>query len=424
MVVGGGFAGISVAVRLAKLRHDVVLVESADVVGGQLRPLVHEGFSFDHGRSVMTMPATLRDLFRKSGRPIERVLDLRHLSPGRRHIFADGAVLDLPYGGGAGQVEAIDTVLDQQGSRWSRWLDSFDPAWDVVRRETLDVPFSGRHALTKAQWRTLSPRLSLRRCVRRAFKDERLRALALTRARLTGQDPRTTPAFTAMAHLVERTFGRWQVEGGTTALLEALETRLVERRVDLRCGTRAHAPVIEDGTVRAVETSDGTLPCDVLVWAAPTTPSGTPEPSLLPAAPPARTYLGLGSDAPALPTETLVHAEPPLRVVRSATHSGPGQAWTVEHLLGEDPVQALARAGIDVRGHVRSRTDLSPAESVRTFGHTNGWQWRGWRTALERPGVGGGHGGLHRVGVNAHPGPGLELVAMGTAATAATIGKA
>ncbi|MGH3424842.1 MAG: FAD-dependent oxidoreductase, partial [Nocardioidaceae bacterium] len=57
VVVGGGFAGISAAVRLAKLRHEVVLLEASDEVGGQLRPFVERGYSFDHGRSVLTMPA-------------------------------------------------------------------------------------------------------------------------------------------------------------------------------------------------------------------------------------------------------------------------------------------------------------------------------------------------------------------------------
>lgn len=425
VVVGGGFAGISAAVRLAKLRHDVTLLEATAHLGGQLRSFVTDGYAFDHGRSVLTMPAALRDLFRKSGRQLERELELVHLSPGRRHVFDDRTVLDLPYGNRADQIDAIDAALDGQGRRWSAWLDGLDATWEVIRREALDVPFAGQDAFTRRQCATLRPRRTLRRTVRKTFSDHRLRSLALSGDRLAGQDPRSTPAFVAVSHLVERSFGRWQIEGGTDALLAALARRLEQRKVDVRLERRAQEVIGSGGTLRGVETSHGTVPCEVVVWAAPAPPTGSDETAGLPTVPPAHTYLGLGPGAPDLPVETLVHAEPPLRVMRSATHTGPGQAWTVEHLLGEDPLLALARVGIDVRAYVESRTDVSPVDAVRARGHADGWQWRGWRTALARPGVGEpASGGYHRVGVNAHPGPSLELVAMGTAAAATAIGKA
>lgn len=424
-MVGGGFAGISAAVRIAKLRNDVTLVEESDHLGGQLRPLVTDGFSFDHGHSVFTLPATLRDLFRKSGRPLERVLELEYLSPGRRHLFADRTVLNLPYGSRADQTEAIDDALDGQGERWTSWLDRLVPVWDAVRRGALDVTFTGRGAFTKEQCDLLRPHRNLHREARKAFKDDRLRALALSQPRLAGDDPRSTPALLAVTHLVERNFGRWQVAGGTDALLDALGKRLAERKVDVRLDTRALGVLTyDDSSVRGVESEHGAIACDLVVWAAPAAPAGTPEPEALPTAPPARTYLGLDAAAPYLPVETIVHADPPLRIVRSATHTEAGQAWTVEHRADDDLLAALARAGLDVRHQVRSRTDVSPADSVRTRGHADGWQWCGSRTGLHLPGVGGGRNGLFRVGVNAHPGPSLELIAMGTAAVATEIGKA
>src|SRR5699024_8140573 len=134
VVVGGGFAGLSAAVRIAKLRHQVTLLEAADDLGGQLRPLVRDGFSFDHGYSVLTVPATLRDLFRKSGRPLERVLDLQHLSPARRHVFRDGAALDLPTGSRSAQTEAVNSLGGRLGEEWTGWLDGFADVWDTLRR--------------------------------------------------------------------------------------------------------------------------------------------------------------------------------------------------------------------------------------------------------------------------------------------------
>ena len=127
-----------------------------------------------------------------------------------------------------------------------------------------------------------------------------------------------------------------------------------------------------------------------------------------------------------LAQQTVVHGTP-VRVTPSATHTGDGQAWTVEHLAAEDPVLTLRRVGIDIGDHVAYREDVSPVDMallparLALEGEVLRWQWSGWRTAFVRPGVGPGRRGLLRVGVNAHPGPSTELVALGTAAAAETL---
>ncbi|MGH1562667.1 phytoene desaturase family protein [Mumia sp. DW29H23] len=420
VVVGGGFAGISAAVRIAKMRHRVVLLEAGDRLGGQLAPYETDGWSFDHGLSELTLPATVRDLFKKSGRPLDRVLDLEPLPVARRHVLDRDLVLDLPAGSRGAQTDAIDAVLGPgKGERWTRWLDAFDDVWEVLRRVALGRPLVGRGDFDREQWRTLRPRLSLDRAARRGLRDPYLRALVLDRHRLDGQQPRSMPAFLGAYDLVERSFGRWRVAGGTTALLAALERRLEERRVDVRLGTRAH-DVTGSDAVDGVVTDDGHLPAEVVVWAAPVGPGGRRETDALPRVPSSRTYLGLGPYAPRLAQETVVHGTP-VRIMPSATHTGDGQAWTVEHVGAEDPLVTLRRAGIDVGDHVAYREDVSAVDLVRRHGARDGWQWSGWRTAFQVPGVGQARSGYLRVGVNAHPGASTELVALGTAAAAETL---
>jgi len=419
-VVGGGFAGIAAAVRIAKLRHRVTLLEQSERLGGQLVPYETGGWSFDNGWSELTLPATVRDLFKKSGRPIDRALDLVALPVARRHVFARDMVLDLPTGSRGAQTEAIDAVLGVgAGDRWTRWLDAFDEVWEVLRRQALEQRLVGRASFTREQWRTLSPRAGLERASRRALRDPALRAMVLDRHRLDGQQPRALPELLGVVDLVERSFGRWRIDGGTTALLAALERRLEERRVDVRLSTRAH-DVIGSDPVSGVVTDDGTVDADVVVWAAPGSPGGVQESSALPLVPAARTYLGLGPYAPRLAQQTVVHGGTPVRITPSATHVGDGQAWTVEHVGAEDPVLSLRRLGIDVEDHVLHREDVGSVDLVRS-GARYGWQWSGWRTAFAVPGVGPLRSGFLRIGVNAHPGPSTELVALGAAAAAETL---
>jgi len=90
VVVGGGIGGTASAARLAKLGHDVTLVEARDRLGGAIGFLEQDGYRWDTGPTSTALPAVLRDLFRKSGRPLERELELVPVQPLREHRFEDG----------------------------------------------------------------------------------------------------------------------------------------------------------------------------------------------------------------------------------------------------------------------------------------------------------------------------------------------
>lgn len=413
VVVGGGFAGMSAAARLAKLRHDVTILESADRLGGRLHGVTHGGRTWPLDLDTVTLPGVFRDLFRKSGRPMEQVLELS-MTQGRRHVFKDRSVLDLPLGSRGAQHRAVTELVGSD--EWSPWVDGLADQWDVVRRTALDQPLRGRDAVDRAARRTLHPRRSVATLAERDLSDDRLRKLVLDPVRLAGQDRRATPGFVALGHYVERTFGRWRFAGGLPALSAALETRLAERAVSVELGESAHELVLEAGAVRGVVTSARTVPADIVVWCAPTRPAPLPPVRLMPVIPASRTLLSLSHDAPDLPGEILVHANPPIRLWTG----GPG-LWTIEHRSGEDPLRALSRSGIDLRPYVLQQVDLNPSELV-ALGHW-GWEWRGWTSAFDVPGV-GATGGLHFAGAHAHPGATLEAIGMATAAIADAIGPA
>jgi len=417
VVVGGGFAGMSAAARLAKLRHDVTLLEAGHELGGRLRGHTIDGRTWQLSPDTVTLPGVLRDLFRKSGRPIERVVDLVHTA-GRRHVFADKSVLDLPMGSRAEQHDAVVEALGTDD--WSTWVDGLSDAWDVLRRTMIDRVVDDPDVLDRPARKTLAVRRSLARLARKDFSDDRLRAIVLDDVRLDGHRPAGTPAFVAVRHYVERSFGRWRVEGGLPALADALTTRLEERKVDVRTQHRAHEVEMTSGRVTGVVTQDEKLDADVVVWCAPTWPAPIPDPPGIPAIPASRTLITLDEAAPDLPLDLFAHADPPVL----AWSDGSPQ-WTLAHHNAEDPVIALARVGVDVRDHVVDRHDLSPSDLVR-LGHW-GWTWQGWTTVFDRPGVGRDQrfdGTLFMAGAHAHPGGTIEEIGSATAAIAEAIGPA
>lgn len=411
VVVGAGFAGTSLAVRLAKLRHEVVVLEASERVGGLLRGHEVGDGAWQLTPPTFTLPGVVRDLFRKSGRPMTAALSIETV-PGRTHVFDDRSVLHLPMGRRSGQVDAVTALVGSDP--WSPWLDGMSERWDLVRRRLLNRVPEGPGDLDRAVRRTLDVRRTLHREVRSALRDDRLRRMVLDPVLLGGDDPRLVPAAGALLHHVERTFGRWAVEGGLPALADALARRLEERRVEVVLGQEVFDVERQGGRVVGVRTDDGVVAADVVAWCAPAWPASLPMPSLQHRIPAHRTLVRLHPDAPMPATDVLVHGNPPMHVWEAA----PG-TWTIVHQNAEDPLVSLVRVGVDVREHVLERHDLRPTDLVR-LAHW-GWQWRGWRTAVERPGP-ALPPGLLMAGAHAHPGGSVELVGMATEALAERLG--
>src|SRR6476619_4980457 len=429
VVLGGGFGGTAAAARLAKQGHDVTLVERRDRLGGALGFVERDGFRWDAGPTSTALPAVLRDLFRKSGRPLDRELDLVPVDPMREHRFEDGTTLAMPSGSRSAQLEAVDASLGAGlGQRWVDFVHSFAETWDVLRRVYLERPWSPEH-VDKATTALLLTRTTLHRAVTKALRDERLREVALLQTRLDGHDPRNVPSWMGLWPYVEQNFGVWTIPDGMGRLAEAMTKRLGERKVQVLLGTRTRDLRIEGGRVVAVDTAQGALDADVGVVSV--TPRGPPAlpphvPRTMPAIPPVVSHLGLSGDVPDLPHEVVLHGDPLLVVRTNGTAPAGGAAWTVlgRGRLSEDVTVALARRGIDGRRQIEVRVDRSPRDQVEELaGSAYGMLWQG-RATIDRKLAATPYAGVYAAGAHAAAGAGLPFVGLSAAVTAERIGPA
>ena len=205
VVVGGGFGGLASAARLAKLGHQVTLVE-ADEPGGALRPVEQDGFAWDTVRLTL-LPAVVRDLFRKSGRPLEAEVELVHSEVLREHRFADGSILALPGSSRAAQLAAVDALAPGLGTAWVDHVAAYSETWETLRRNLFEAPVP--EPLPREVARLLSDRETLRKRLRRVFRDDRLREVAAYPFTVDGHDPRHVPAWAGLVAYLEQRFGGW-----------------------------------------------------------------------------------------------------------------------------------------------------------------------------------------------------------------------
>ena len=429
VVVGGGLGGTASAARLAKLGHDVTLVERRDVLGGAIGFVEQDGFRWDAGPTSTALPAVIRDLFRKSGRPLDKVLDLVPAGV-REHRFEDGAVVAMPSGSRAEQKRAVDGGLGAGlGDQWLEYTRAFADQWELLRRDYLERSYSP--ALASRETRSLlATRNTLHRLVGKTFKDERLRTLATSGAALEGHDPRNVPSWAGVIAYVEQNFGVWTIPGGMGQLAEALTTRLDERRVDVRLGSTVVDLVLRDGLLVGVDTDQGMLEADLVVCAVDPRRLPTLAPHVrrtMPAIPPVVCHLGLRGEVPELPHEVVLHGNPMIVIRTNGTAPDGSHAWTLlgRGRLAEDIVTALARRKIDVREALEVRVDRSPRDLVEAWGGSPyGVLWQGRATLSQRIGTTSPIPGVFCAGAHATPGAGLPYVGLSAALVAEQIGKA
>lgn len=429
VVVGGGLGGTASAARLAKLGHDVTLLEARAGLGGALETVEQDGFSWENGPTHTLVPAVLRDLFRKSGRALEREVELVPFPP-RRHRFEDGTVLDLPAGSRAAQLSAVTDALGERSAvAWLAFVDAYVPVWEALRKDLYERPWSARHATPRTR-ALLDSRLMLDKHLRRSLEDERLRTLVAAPFRLEGHEPRNVPAWQGMAAYLEQEFGVWTVPGGLAQLAGVLANRLATRGVQVLTGTPVHDLVLADGRAVAVRTAGGTVDADEVVLAVdprrlPATAAAVAR--TMPALPPVITHLGLAGDVPPLPAEVTVHGDA-LLVLRTGGHAPAGaHAWTVlsRSRTGEDVLDTLWRAGVRVRDQVEVRVELTPRQLVeRWHGSPYGVLWQGRSSFARRLGPDTPWPNVHLAGAHTRLGPGIPAVGLSAALVAQRVGPA
>jgi phytoene desaturase len=272
IVVGAGLGGLATAARLAVKGHTVTILEQASTPGGKLALYERDGFVFDTGPSLFTLPAVYRDLFLKTGASFEESVDLQPLDPAYGYHFADGSSVVVPGVDPARCAKAFgDAFGGSAESDWRALIDRAGHMWRITREPFLQSPLQGWRTLVglakdPADVRTVAPRTSLRDLGREYLHDWRLRQVLDRYATYSGSDPRRAPAVLATIPYVEQTFGAWHIGGGVGTLAGVLARRCVDRGVQVRLGADVTGIEVVDGRVSGVRLQTGEfLPADIVV---------------------------------------------------------------------------------------------------------------------------------------------------------------
>ena len=229
IVIGAGFGGLALAIRLQSAGVATTIVEARDQPGGRAYHWVKDGFTFDAGPTVITDPPCLQDLWALSGQDMAADVDLVPVMPFYRLNWPDGTNFDYSNDEAALRAE-IEKLHPADVDGYDRFLDYSRGVYEQGYVKLGAVAFLDFASMIKAApalmkyqaWR------SVYSVVASYVKDERLRQALSFHTLLVGGNPMTTSAIYALIHTIEKDGGVWFARGGTNKLVGGL-VRLFER---------------------------------------------------------------------------------------------------------------------------------------------------------------------------------------------------
>lgn len=270
VVIGAGVGGMATAARLAAKGHMVTILEQSHRYGGKLHTYRRDGFAFDTGPSLFTLPAVYRDLFLKTGAAFEDEVDLQPVEPAFRYQFADNSTAVMPGVDPGMCAHALgDSLGGSAAQEWRSFMERAARMWQLTRGPFLQSPLEGWRTLlplaNPADVRTIAPFTSLRSFGQSYFTDPRLVTLVDRYATYTGSDPRKAPAVLATVPYVEQAFGAWHLGGGLGTLADALARQCAALGVEIRLDCDVSAIRTNASGVTAVIAHDSEIAADVVV---------------------------------------------------------------------------------------------------------------------------------------------------------------
>ena len=222
-VIGAGFGGMALAIRLQSAGIATTVIENRDKPGGRAYYWQKDGFTFDAGPTVVTDPDCLKELWALSGHDMAEDVELMPVMPFYRLNWPDGTNFDYSNDE-AGLRKEIAKLDPADVAGYDAFLAYSAGVYEEGYVKLGTVPFLDFKSMIKAApalmkhqaWRSVYSMVS------KYIRNEKLREALSFHTLLVGGNPMKTSSIYALIHKLEKDGGVWWTRGGTNRLIAGM----------------------------------------------------------------------------------------------------------------------------------------------------------------------------------------------------------
>jgi phytoene desaturase len=271
LIIGAGIAGIAAAIRLVVKGYKVEVFEANAYPGGKLSELTHDGFRFDAGPSLLTMPQYIEELFTLAGKQTADYFTYQRLDTICNYFYEDGTRFNAS-GNTDDFVNEVAKVTDEVPASVKRHIVNsatiYNAANPVFLQRSLHrlKTYLSRDALKSV---FPYPKIDAFRTMHQAnecfFKDKRMVQFYDRYATYNGSNPYTAPATLNVIPHLEHHFGAYFPNGGMYSITTSLVKLAEELGVTFHHNSRVEELVLDKGNVTGVKLKGEFIAADMVV---------------------------------------------------------------------------------------------------------------------------------------------------------------
>ena len=240
-VIGAGLGGLSAAISLRAAGFDVLILEKNDKVGGKLNFLEKEGFGFDLGPSIFTLPQYFEQLFARAGRDLKDYLELQPVSPHWRNFFEDGLVLDLYEEEDLmrKELEKLDGDPAENQRQFDQFLQYGRTQYSLIDGGYFQAGLDNLWEFFKHYHVTLfnsemDYQNSMAESIAQRIDNPHLRQIFEYFIKYVGSSAHDAPGYMNLMPIIQFDYGLWYVKGGMYELARVLEKLCAELGIEIQ----------------------------------------------------------------------------------------------------------------------------------------------------------------------------------------------
>lgn len=270
-VIGAGVSGIAAAVRMRNKGYKVTVFEANSFPGGKCSSESKDGYRFDMGPSVFTMPQYVDELFILSGKNPRDHFNYIPLDPVYKYFFEDGSTLDA-YHGKEKFAEQLSQKTRDRKEDIIRYLNKTETIYNLTDEVFLKNSlhrlknfFTWPVARGIMNFGKIGAFDTMAGANRKAFKDSRLVQIFNRYATYNGSSPYLSPATLNVIAHVEIVKGAFYPEGGMFSITSSLVELAKDIGVEFRFSTPVREILIEHKKVTGIKTDTGSEFFDIVI---------------------------------------------------------------------------------------------------------------------------------------------------------------
>lgn len=272
-IIGSGLGGLSAAISLRAAGYEVEVFEKNERIGGKLNLKELNGYTFDLGPSIFTLPQFFEDLFQRAGKKMADYVQLDAVTPQWRNFFEGKPTIDLYQEDDLMRAELAKLPGDPD-SHWREFQDflayargqydiidsgyfdkGLDSLWEFFKHYNLQL-FTGAIDYKNSMSQSIHERLS----------DPQLRLIFEYFIKYVGSSALDSPGYMNLMPIIQFDYGLWYVRGGMYNLAVGLGKLMEEMDITVHLNADVQAIEKSGKSVTGIRLADGTVhSADIIV---------------------------------------------------------------------------------------------------------------------------------------------------------------